>query len=261
MATVGGRVLSVNVGTVREFELNGRHVESAIWKSPVVGRVAVRGVNLEGDDQADRKAHGGPDKAVYAYAVEDVRWWERAVGRSMQHGQLGENLTTEGIDVNEALVGERWEGRDQRPRGLGASRALLAARRPDGRQEFRPALHGSVAPRGVPANPRRGPRRRGGRDTGGRTSGPRSQHPRRVSHLLAGSGGSGAAAQRSRDVRKLEGMGGQLPSESQERCPTRRGTRMLLAGIVSTPYPGRPLGRANRAAPTCTGVRGPSEGQ
>jgi MOSC domain-containing protein YiiM len=109
MATVEGRVLSVNVGRVREFELNGRHVKSAIWKSPVVGRVAVRGVNLEGDDQADRKAHGGPDKPVYAYAVEDVRWWEREVGRSMQHGQLGENLTTEGIDVNEALVGERWE--------------------------------------------------------------------------------------------------------------------------------------------------------
>jgi hypothetical protein len=41
--------------------------------------------------------------------VEDVRWWEREVGRSLQHGQFGENLTTEGIDVNEALVGERWE--------------------------------------------------------------------------------------------------------------------------------------------------------
>jgi MOSC domain-containing protein YiiM len=111
MASVEGRVLSVNAGTARHFEFNGRHVKSAIWKSPVVGRVAVRGVNLEGDDQADRKAHGGPDKAVYAYAVEDVRWWEREVGRSLQPGQFGENLTTEGIDVNEALVGERWEPR------------------------------------------------------------------------------------------------------------------------------------------------------
>jgi MOSC domain-containing protein YiiM len=109
MASVEGRVLSVNVGTARDFEFNGRHVKSAIWKSPVVGRVAARGVNLEGDDQADRNAHGGPDKAVYAYAVEDVRWWERELDRSLQHGQFGENLTTEGIDVNEALVGERWE--------------------------------------------------------------------------------------------------------------------------------------------------------
>ncbi|HSB78648.1 MAG TPA: MOSC domain-containing protein [Candidatus Methylomirabilis sp.] len=104
-----GRVLSVNVGSVREFEYNGRPARSAIWKSPVAGRVAVRGVNLDGDDQADREVHGGPDKAVYAYAVEDIRWWEQVLGRSLQYAEFGENLTTEGIDVNGALVGERWE--------------------------------------------------------------------------------------------------------------------------------------------------------
>src|SRR5262245_13806412 len=109
MASAGGSVLSVNVGTARTFEFNGRQVRSAIWKSPVVGRVAVRGVNLEGDDQADRKAHGGPDKAIYAYAIEDIRWWERELGRSLDMGHFGENLTTEGIAVNEALIGERWE--------------------------------------------------------------------------------------------------------------------------------------------------------
>jgi len=75
---------------------------------PVAGRVAARGVNLEGDDQADRKAHGGPDKSVYAYALEDVRWWEEQLGRSLQYGDFGENLRTEGIAVNDALVGERW---------------------------------------------------------------------------------------------------------------------------------------------------------
>ena len=103
------RVLSVNVGRVREFDYSGRPAKSAIWKSPVAGRIAARGVNLEGDDQADRKAHGGPDKAIYAYAVEDVRWWESELRRSLPVGQFGENLTTEGIDVNGALVGERWE--------------------------------------------------------------------------------------------------------------------------------------------------------
>ena len=109
MATTAGQVLSVNVGTVREFDYNGRPAKSAIWKSPAVGRIAARGVNLAGDDQADRKAHGGPDKAVYAYAVEDLRWWEPEVGRPLAYGELGENLTTEGIAVNTALVGERWE--------------------------------------------------------------------------------------------------------------------------------------------------------
>ena len=109
MNTAAGRVLSVNVGEVREFEYNGHPARSAIWKSPVVGRIAVRGVNLYGDDQADREAHGGPDKAVYAYAIEDTRWWEQEIGRSLSYGEFGENLTTEGIDVNSSLVGEHWE--------------------------------------------------------------------------------------------------------------------------------------------------------
>ena len=109
MVLAQGTVLSVSVGGIREFDYNGRQAVSAIWKSPVQGRVAVQGVNLAGDEQADRAAHGGPDKAVYAYAIEDTRWWEKELGRSLEHGEFGENLTTEGIDVTEAVVGEHWE--------------------------------------------------------------------------------------------------------------------------------------------------------
>src|SRR5262245_31038322 len=109
MATTREKVLSVNVGTAREFDYNGRPARSAIWKLPVVGRIAARGVNLAGDDQADRQAHGGPDKAVYVYAVEDARWWEQQIGRPFVFGEFGENLTTEGIELNDALVGERWQ--------------------------------------------------------------------------------------------------------------------------------------------------------
>jgi MOSC domain-containing protein YiiM len=108
MPTTVATVLSVNVGRAREFDYNGRPAKSAIWKSPVAGCIAARGVNLEGDDQADRKAHGGPDKSVYAYAIEDLRWWEEKLGRSLQYGEFGENLTTEGVAVSDALVGERW---------------------------------------------------------------------------------------------------------------------------------------------------------
>ncbi len=104
-----GSILSVNVGGIRQFDYRGSTAASAIWKSPVDGRVTARGVNLEGDDQADRQAHGGPDKAVYAYAVEDVRWWEDELGRGLQHGEFGENLTTEGVEVTNALVGEHWQ--------------------------------------------------------------------------------------------------------------------------------------------------------
>jgi MOSC domain-containing protein YiiM len=103
-----GRLRSVNVGAVRQIELAGRPRTTAIWKLPVPGRVAVRGVNVVGDEQADRRVHGGPDKAVYAYAWEDYAWWERQLGRPLDPGTFGENLTTEGIEVTGALVGERW---------------------------------------------------------------------------------------------------------------------------------------------------------
>ena len=59
-------VVSVNVGRPRTVEHEGKAVTTAIWKRPVTGRVAVRGVNLVGDDQADRSVHGGIDKAVYS---------------------------------------------------------------------------------------------------------------------------------------------------------------------------------------------------
>ncbi len=108
MATPAGRVLSVNVGRAREFEYRGRPARSAIWKTPVAGRIAARGVNLAGDEQADREAHGGFDKAVYAYSIEDARWFENETDRTLPYGAFGENFTTEGIDLDEAAIGERW---------------------------------------------------------------------------------------------------------------------------------------------------------
>ncbi len=104
-----GLLRSLHVGRPRQFEHNGRPAVSAIWKARVTGRVAVEGINIAGDEQADRGAHGGPDKAVYAYAVEDYRWWETQLERSLEDAQFGENLTTEGIDVTNAVVGELWE--------------------------------------------------------------------------------------------------------------------------------------------------------
>jgi len=104
-----GRVLSVNVGRPAEMVWHGRTVRSAIWKAPVIGPVRVRGVNLTGDVQADGKAHGGPDKAVYGYAAEDLDWWRGQLGVEVGPGSMGENLTTSDLDLSEAVVGERWE--------------------------------------------------------------------------------------------------------------------------------------------------------
>ena len=102
-------VVSVNVGRPQQLSVRrGRPLMSAIGKAPVEGRVRVAGVNVAGDDQADRRVHGGPDKAVYAYAAEDAAFWARELGRELGPGAFGENLTTEGLDVSGAVVGERW---------------------------------------------------------------------------------------------------------------------------------------------------------
>lgn len=109
LRSVEGRLLSVNVGLAREIQHGERTVCTSIWKDPVQGRVAARDDALEGNRQADAGAHGGYDKAAYAYAREDYEWWEAQLGRPLAPGTFGENLTTEGIDVTGARVGERWE--------------------------------------------------------------------------------------------------------------------------------------------------------
>jgi MOSC domain-containing protein YiiM len=101
-------VEAVNAGEIRSIELDGRTITTAIWKYPVSGRVAVAGVNVDGDEQADRSVHGGADKAVYAYSLDDTDWWETALERELGPGAFGENLSIRGIDLREALIGERW---------------------------------------------------------------------------------------------------------------------------------------------------------
>ncbi len=101
-------VHSVNVGMPRTVNYRGKPVTTAIWKQPVDGRIAVRGVNIAGDVQADREVHGGVDKAVYAYSREDYDWWEAELERSLAPGTFGDNLTVTGLDPSAALIGERW---------------------------------------------------------------------------------------------------------------------------------------------------------
>jgi len=106
---MSGRLVSVNVGRPQQVSVRrGRPIMSAIGKAPVDGRVRVAGVNVDGDDQADRRVHGGPDKAVYAYAREDELWWQARLNREVPPGMFGENLTVEGVDVSGATIGERW---------------------------------------------------------------------------------------------------------------------------------------------------------
>jgi MOSC domain-containing protein YiiM len=81
---------------------------TAIDKEPVESRLKVRSLGLYGDVQADRKHHGGPTKALYAYADEAADYWAAELGRAIPPGLFGENVRTAGLDVDGAEIGERW---------------------------------------------------------------------------------------------------------------------------------------------------------
>ncbi|GGO66236.1 MOSC domain-containing protein [Nonomuraea cavernae] len=102
------RVISVNIGRSVKAEWAGKAGWTAIGKTPVSHRVAVHDNGLTGDERADKEGHGAPSHAVYSYAREDYDWWEGQLGRELPDGRFGENLTTSGLDVNGALLGERW---------------------------------------------------------------------------------------------------------------------------------------------------------
>ena len=106
---MSARLVAVSTGRPRQVGVRrGRPLMSAIFKAPVAGRVAAGSEGLDGDEQADLRVHGGPDKAVYAYAEEDTAWWEAELGRPLGPGAFGENLTVAGLDVTGAVIGERW---------------------------------------------------------------------------------------------------------------------------------------------------------
>jgi MOSC domain-containing protein YiiM len=102
------RVVSVNVGRPVAAQWVGRPYKTSIHKHPVAGTVAVDTLGVAGDQVSDTKFHGGQHLAVYAFAREDLDVWAERLGKSIPDGHFGENLTTSGIDVNDALIGERW---------------------------------------------------------------------------------------------------------------------------------------------------------
>jgi len=101
-------VVSVNVGQPREVETPRGIVLTSIFKSPVPGRLAVRGNNVAGDRQSDLTVHGGPKKAIYAYAWEHYAYWSAALQRELRPGSFGENLTTEGLLETDVQIGARY---------------------------------------------------------------------------------------------------------------------------------------------------------
>ena len=101
-------MISVNTGHGQEAAWAGRIGRTAIDKRPRPGPVAIGRLGADGDKQVDERHHGGPDQALYAYAREDLDWWTGQLGRELPNGVFGENITSAGLDISGALIGETW---------------------------------------------------------------------------------------------------------------------------------------------------------
>src|SRR5215475_10012953 len=104
------KLLSINVGLPREVEWDGRIIQTSIFKAPVHGRVPVRNLNVDGDQQSDLRVHGGVDKAVYVYPSEHYAFWRGELPNAdLSWGAFGENFTTQRpLDDNVVHIGDRF---------------------------------------------------------------------------------------------------------------------------------------------------------
>ena len=109
MGAMAGRLVSVNVGAPTSASwADADDGRSGIDKRPAAGPVRVAPAGVVGDFIGNLRVHGGADQAAYAYAREDAAWWERELGHEIRPGAFGENLSTQGVDVTGAVIGERW---------------------------------------------------------------------------------------------------------------------------------------------------------
>jgi len=107
------KLVSVNTGMPREVSWHGRMVTTGIFKEPIKGRVALRKLNLDGDRQADLRAHGGEYKAVYCYPLAHYDYWKKELpGQELRMGMFGENFTVDdgwaGLPEESVHLGDRF---------------------------------------------------------------------------------------------------------------------------------------------------------
>ncbi len=101
------KLIAVNRGTQRSIDFNGEQVSTGIFKAPISGPVQISRMGVEGDTIVDGSVHGGVDQAVYLYGTEDYAWWASEIGEDISPGTFGENLTTQGIDFSELVIGDQ----------------------------------------------------------------------------------------------------------------------------------------------------------
>ncbi len=101
------RLASVNIGRARELVAGDPATTTGIFKRPVVRPVHVGRLGLDGDTMIDGRFHGGPDQAVYVYGSDDYDWWAMGLGKPLEPGTFGENLTIDELSSADFAVGDR----------------------------------------------------------------------------------------------------------------------------------------------------------
>lgn len=102
-------VVSLNVGKPITVDYRGKPLETGIYKNPAAGPVQLGLEGFDGDGQADRVNHGGPDRAVCVYPIEHYAYWEEHLGRKLDYSAFGENITVSGLLETDVCIGDVYE--------------------------------------------------------------------------------------------------------------------------------------------------------
>lgn len=100
-------VASVNIAEPVSIQFNGKSVTTGIYKTPITGIATVSDMGIEGDAVMDKTVHGGLDQAIYLYHREDYDWWSEELGRPLEVGTFGENITIAGATEIAWTIGDR----------------------------------------------------------------------------------------------------------------------------------------------------------
>jgi MOSC domain-containing protein YiiM len=102
------KLVDIFVGKPKTIEFNGNQITTAIFKKSILGPVAVKKNNIDGDEQADLKVHGGLEKAVYAYSLDAYQEWNSYYKKTFSPGSFGENLLIDSFDEKKVGMGDTY---------------------------------------------------------------------------------------------------------------------------------------------------------
>jgi len=105
------KILSINVSQPKKIKYKNKTLYTSIYKAPVNKKLKINKLGLEGDKQADLSAHGGKEKAVYAYSYEHYKYWGNLLNLDFTNdfGLIGENLTIDKFNEKEVFIGDEFE--------------------------------------------------------------------------------------------------------------------------------------------------------